>query len=93
MPKMPVIQHQKMAPGPPKATAVETPMILPVPKVAARVVERVAKTERFFPSLLLAGVTESLMAFKIFFCGKCSFMVKYRCVPISRNKSGPLHKN
>ena len=38
MPRIPVIQHQKMAPGPPRATAVETPMMLPVPRVAARVV-------------------------------------------------------
>jgi len=48
MPSTPVIQHQKTAPGPPRATAVETPTILPVPRVAARVVDNVAKTERLF---------------------------------------------
>ena len=46
MPSTPVIQHQKTAPGPPRATAVETPTILPVPSVAASVVDNVAKTER-----------------------------------------------
>ena len=67
---MPVTQHQKIAPGPPSATAVDTPMMFPVPKVAARVVERVAKTERFLPCLSEEGVTDNLMACKIFFCGK-----------------------
>lgn len=47
MPRIPVIQHQKMAPGPPRATAVETPMMFPVPSVAARVVESAEKGERF----------------------------------------------
>ena len=56
--------------------AVDTPMIFPVPRVAANVVERVAKTERLAPSFLPEGVTERRMAFKIFFCGKWSFMVK-----------------
>ena len=32
-----------MAPGPPRATAVDTPTILPVPMVAAKVAERAAK--------------------------------------------------
>ena len=35
IPNTPVIQHQKMAPGPPRATAVATPTMLPVPMVAA----------------------------------------------------------
>ena len=51
MPRIPVIQHQKMAPGPPRATAVETPMMLPVPRVAARVVARAEKGDRFWPVL------------------------------------------
>lgn len=93
MPKMPVTQHQKTAPGPPKAIAVETPMIFPVPRVAARVVERVAKTERLLPSPASEGDTERQIAFIIFFCGRRSFMVKYKCVPMSRNRRGPLHKN
>ena len=38
MPKTPVNQHQNTAPGPPNATAVATPMMFPVPIVAARAV-------------------------------------------------------
>ena len=39
-PKTPVIQHQKTAPGPPRATAVPTPIIFPVPMVDASAVVR-----------------------------------------------------
>ena len=42
IPKTPVNQHQKTAPGPPNAIAVATPMILPVPIVAARAVASAA---------------------------------------------------
>ena len=49
MPKSPVKKHQNRAPGPPRAIAVETPTILPVPRVAARVVARVAKLLRPCP--------------------------------------------
>lgn len=38
MPRIPVSQHHRTAPGPPSATAVDMPMIFPVPSVAARVV-------------------------------------------------------
>jgi len=38
MPKTPVSHIQSTAPGPPRATAVATPMMLPVPTVAARAV-------------------------------------------------------
>ncbi len=38
MPKTPVSHVQRTAPGPPSATAVATPMILPVPIVAANAV-------------------------------------------------------
>ena len=38
MPKTPVNQHHKTAPGPPRPTAVATPTILPVPIVAANAV-------------------------------------------------------
>ena len=43
MPRMPVIQHQNNAPGPPEAMAVDTPTIFPVPRVAAREVARAVK--------------------------------------------------
>ena len=38
MPNSPVSQHHSTAPGPPSATAVATPMMLPVPMVAASAV-------------------------------------------------------
>ena len=40
MPKKEETHIQKIAPGPPKAIAVPTPTILPVPTVAARAVEK-----------------------------------------------------
>src|SRR3989338_5364706 len=40
IPKTPVSHIHKTAPGPPEATAVATPTILPVPMVAARAVVR-----------------------------------------------------
>ena len=43
IPKTPVIQHHNTAPGPPSDTAVATPIIFPVPIVAARAVESEAK--------------------------------------------------
>ena len=46
MPRIPVIQHQNTAPGPPRATAVDTPMIFPVPSVAARVVASAENGDR-----------------------------------------------
>ena len=42
MPNTPVSQHQSTAPGPPRAMAVPTPMMLPVPMVEARAVVRAA---------------------------------------------------
>ena len=40
MPKTPVSQHQRTAPGPPRPTAVATPTMFPVPMVAASAVAR-----------------------------------------------------
>ena len=66
MPKNPVIQHQKTAPGPPKAIAVETPTILPVPRVAAKVVASAPKLLNF-ESETLSGVIDSFIALRVFF--------------------------
>jgi hypothetical protein len=55
--------------------AVETPTIFPVPRVAARVVARVAKTDIWVSSVSPSGVTERRMAFPIFLWGK-NFRVK-----------------
>ena len=67
MPRIPVSQHQNRAPGPPAAMAADTPMIFPVPRVAARVVARAANPERFLESPSFSGVTESRMAFSVYF--------------------------
>ncbi len=97
MPSKPVSQHQKTAPGPPKATAVETPMILPVPKVAARVVARAPKAERFWEGLesyspFFSLVTDIRKAFPIWRWGMCSFNVKKRWVPINKNRRGQFQR-
>ena len=96
MPRKPVIQHQKTAPGPPNATAVERPMILPVPSVAASVVAREAKAPRLFGFLALpasvCGETESRRAVGSFLCTNPVHLVKYRWAN-KRNKSkGPFQR-
>ncbi len=60
IPNTPVIQHQKTAPGPPKYTAVPTPMILPVPIVEARAVVN-AWNWLTSPAELSSFVMESFM--------------------------------
>ena len=45
MPNTPVSQHHRTAPGPPKAIAVATPMMFPVPMVAARAVAKAPNCE------------------------------------------------
>ncbi|OQC35073.1 MAG: hypothetical protein BWX66_01712 [Deltaproteobacteria bacterium ADurb.Bin058] len=61
IPKTPVSHIHKTAPGPPAATAVATPTMLPVPIVAAKAVVRAANglTSPLPPS---SRVTDSLMA-------------------------------
>ena len=82
IPNTPVSQHHSTAPGPPKAMAVATPMILPVPMVAANAVASEANCDTS-PVAPGSRFTESLMAVKIFRCGNFSRMVKNRCVPRS----------
>ena len=53
-----------MAPGPPRATAVDTPTMLPVPIVAARVAERAANP-LISPSDEGSDLTDRLTAFPI----------------------------
>lgn len=76
MPRIPVIQHQNSAPGPPMAIAVETPTILPVPSVAASVVASAAKPDRLAPFPSISGVTDRRMAFRVSFWGNFSFCGK-----------------
>ena len=83
MPKTPVSQHQKTAPGPPRDTAVATPTMLPVPMVAARAVAR-APNWLTSPCVWWSLVTESRMALPTFSCGKRSLIVMKMWVPSRR---------
>ena len=83
MPKRPVSQHHSTAPGPPSATAVATPTMLPVPMVAARAVAN-APNWLTLPAASLSRLTDSLMAVHRWRCGKRSRMVRKICVPSSR---------
>ncbi|MPM99953.1 hypothetical protein SDC9_147148 [bioreactor metagenome] len=91
IPKRPVNQHQKIAPGPPKATAVATPTILPVPTVAASAVQRSPK--------LFTSPLPSFLAVKISFnasgrritCNICNLIVRKIPVPTSSMRSGGPH--
>ena len=82
-----VIQHQNTAPGPPRATAVETPTILPVPMVAASAVASAPNCEMspLAPSSALADIR---MARNV-----CRWMnrrrnVRNKCVPNSSTIMG-----
>ena len=77
MPKTPVNQHHSTAPGPPSDTAVATPMMLPVPIVAARAVASDPNCDTS-PEAPGSRVTDSRMAVKIFRCGKRRRKVRKR---------------
>ena len=93
MPRIPVIQHQNSAPGPPMAIAVETPTILPVPSVAASVVASAAKPDRLAPFPSFSGVTDRRMAFRVSFWGNFSFVVKYRWAEERSIRTGNPHSS
>lgn len=65
-------------------------MILPVPSVAASVVARAENGDRLL-SPESSIPSESLIAYRILCCGKCSFNVKYVCVPKSMIRRGMPH--
>ena len=77
MPSIPVSQHHNTAPGPPSETAVATPMIFPVPMVAAN---EVANAPNWLTSPLacLSVVTDRRMAVHILRWGTRKRMVKNR---------------
>ena len=66
IPKIPDNQHHSTAPGPPRAIAVPTPTILPVPIVAASAVVSAPKFETS-PSASGSLCTDSLIPFDIVF--------------------------
>ncbi len=65
-------------------------MILPVPSVAANVVARAENGDRLL-SPESSMPSESLIAYRILCCGKCSFNVKYVCVPKRIIRRGMPH--
>lgn len=75
MPNTPVSQHQNTVPGPPNAIAVATPMMFPVPIVAASAVANAPNWDTP-PAVLLSLLTDKRMAVNIFRCGKRSLMVR-----------------
>ena len=77
MPKMPVSQHHNTAPGPPSATAVATPMMLPVPMVAAKAVANEANCDTS-PVAPASRFTDRRMAVKMRSCGKRNRIVRNR---------------
>ena len=91
MPNTPVSQHHSTAPGPPKAMAVATPMMLPVPMVAARAVASEANCDTS-PSALRSRFNESFTALKMCRCGNRRRMVRNTCVPNSRMIIGHPHR-
>ncbi len=90
MPNTPVSQHHSTAPGPPKLTAVATPMMLPVPMVAANEVAN-APNWLTSPVASLSFFTDSLMAVQILRCGNLSRMVRKMWVPSNKIIMGHPH--
>ena len=79
IPNTPVSHIHSTAPGPPKATAVATPTMLPVPMVAARAVES-APNWLTSPSPFRSFTKDSRTPFHIYRCGKRSRKVKNKTV-------------
>ena len=92
IPNTPVSQHQSTAPGPPKAIAVATPMMLPVPMVAARAVARAPNWDTS-PVASLSFFTDNLIALNILRCGKRRRMVRKMWVPNRRIIIGHPQRN
>ena len=92
MPNTPVSQHQNTAPGPPKATAVATPIMFPVPIVAARAVARAPNCDTS-PFCDLSRCTERRMAVNSLRCGKRRRMVRKTWVPRSSTIIGQPQRN
>ena len=80
MPNTPVSQHQNTAPGPPSVMAVATPMMLPVPMVAARAVAN-APNWLTSPFADESDLTDRRMAVSSLRCGNRNRMVMNTWVP------------
>ena len=75
MPNTPESQHHNTAPGPPSATAVATPTILPVPIVAAKAVAKAPNCDTS-PVESLSLLMDKRMAVKSLRCGTPSLKVR-----------------
>ncbi len=87
MPKTPVSHIQSTAPGPPAATAVATPTMLPVPMVAASAVISAPKW-LMSPSPSRRRWNERRMARGRYVWIRRSRTVRKRCVPNSSTSRG-----
>ena len=87
MPNTPVSHIHNTAPGPPAATAVATPTMLPVPIVAASAVVS-APNWLISPSPSFSRENDSLMACGRYVWMNFSLKVRNRCVPKSKIRSG-----
>ncbi len=81
---------QRTAPGPPAASAVATPMIFPVPMVAARAVVSAPNCETS-PSPSGSGVTDNLIPLKVYFWMNPVLTVQNTCVPSNTMIRGKPH--
>ena len=91
IPKMPVIHIQKTAPGPPKAIAVPTPTIFPVPIVEDNAAVKAANCD-MSPESSSSLATDIFIALKISFWTNPVLIVIKICVPISNIINGHPHK-
>ena len=91
IPKIPVNQHHSTAPGPPKATAVATPTMFPVPMVAAKAV---AKAPNWLTSPSAPGsfFTDRRMPVNNFLWGMRRRNVRNTCVPNNSTIMGQPHR-
>ena len=90
MPNTPVSQHQSTAPGPPSDMAVATPMMLPVPMVAA---SEVASAPNWLTSPRASGsfFTDRRIAVPSLRCGTFSRNVRKMWVPSKSTIIGHPH--
>ena len=91
MPNTPESQHQSTAPGPPRATAVATPTMLPVPMVAASAVASAPNCDTS-PVESLSLLIDNLMPVKSLRCGIPNLKVRKMCVPSNNMIIGHPHR-
>ena len=91
MPKTPDSQHHSTAPGPPRATAVATPTMFPVPMVAASAVASAPNWDTS-PVDPLSRLMDNLMAVNNLRWGMPKRKVRKMCVPSNNIIMGHPHR-